>query len=99
MQYLDKLEGNESRFEELTRRMGDPDIIGDNEAYRKTAKQQSELGEVVEKYREWKKVNADLEGARLMLSEPEPELQEMAREDIARMEPDIDQLEKELKIL
>src|SRR4051794_40112615 len=99
MQYLDKLEGIEARFEQLTRQMGDPEIIGDNDAYRKTAKQQSELGEVVEKYREWKKVHADLEGARLMLNEPEPEMQEMAREDIARLEPGIDQLEKELKLL
>src|SRR4051794_20876575 len=99
MQYLDKLEGIEARFEELTRQMGDPEVIGDNEAYRRAAKQQSELGEVVEKYRDWKKVHTDLEGVRLMLNEPEPELQAMAREDIARLEPEVEQLEKELKIL
>src|SRR3954451_19818238 len=99
MQYLDKLEGIEARFEELTRQMTDPEIISDNDAYRKTAKQQSELGEVVEKYREWKKVHGDLEGARLMLSEPDPELQVMAREDVERLEPELEQLEKDLKVL
>jgi len=99
MQYLDMLEGIEARFDELTRQMTDPEIISDNDAYRKTAKQHSELGEVVEKYREWKKVHGDLEGARLMLSEPDPELQVMAREDVERLEPELEQLEKDLKVL
>ena len=67
MQYQEKLDGIEARFEDLTRQMADPELISDNDRYRKTAKQQSELGEVVAKYREWKKVNADLEGARQML--------------------------------
>src|SRR3954462_13705897 len=99
MQYLDMLDGIEARFEELTRQMTDPEIISDNDAYRKTAKQQSELGEVVEKYREWKKVHGDLEGARLMLSEPDPEIQIMAREDVDRLEPEIDRLETDLRFL
>ena len=68
MQYQEKLDGIEARFEDLTRQMADPEIISDNDRYRKTAKQQSELGEVVAKYREWKKVHADLEGARQMLA-------------------------------
>ncbi|MBC8166168.1 MAG: PCRF domain-containing protein, partial [Bryobacteraceae bacterium] len=56
MQYQDKLQGIEARFEELTAQMADPEIISQNETYTKTARQQSELGEVVQKYREWKKV-------------------------------------------
>lgn len=99
MQYLDKLDDIETRFETLTRQMADPEVIGDNDAYRKTARQQSELGEVVEKYREWKKINSDLQGVRLMLSEPDAELQAMAREDVIRLEPLMDGLEKELKVL
>lgn len=99
MQYLDKLADIEQRFEDLTRQMADPEVIGDNEAYRKTARQQSELQEVVEKYREWKKVNSDLEGARQMLAEDDEELQAMAREDVERLEPTIESLEKELKLL
>jgi peptide chain release factor 1 len=99
MQYLEKLDGIEARFEELTGQMADPEVLSDPDAYRKTAKQQSELGEVVAKYREWKKVHADLEGARLMLHEPEEELAAMAQEDVERLEPQLEQLEKELKIL
>src|SRR4028119_396082 len=99
MQYTEKLDGIESRFEELTRQMGDPELISDNDRYRKTAKQQSELGEVVAKYREWKKVSADLEGARQMLQEPDEELQQMAAADVEQLQPALERIENELKLL
>src|SRR5919107_5028440 len=99
MQYLEKLDGIEARFEELTRQMADPELISDNDRYRKTAKQQSELGEVVAKYREWKKVAADLDGARQMLQEPDPELQQMAAADVQQLQPVLERIENELKLL
>jgi peptide chain release factor 1 len=99
MQYREKLDAIEARFEELTRQMTDPEIISDNDRYRKVAKQQSDIGELVAKYREWKKVNADLEGARPMLDEPDDELRQMAADDIARLEPELERIEQELKVL
>jgi peptide chain release factor 1 len=99
MQYTQKLDGIETRFEELTRQMADPDVISQNDSYRKISKQQSELGEVVAKYREWKKVASDLSGARQMLAEPDPEIKQMANEDITRLEPELQRIEDELKIL
>jgi peptide chain release factor 1 len=99
MQYLEKLDGIEARFEDLTRQMTDPEIINDNDRYRKTAKQQSDLNEVVGKYRQWKKVSADLEGARLMLEESDAELRQMAEDDVQRLEPELQRIEQELRIL
>jgi peptide chain release factor 1 len=99
MQYLDKLEGLEARHNELTRLMADPEVLADPDNYRKTAKQESEISDLVAKYREWKKVHADLEGARQMLAESDPELAEMAREDVDRLEPLLETLERELRIL
>jgi peptide chain release factor 1 len=99
MQYQEKLDGIESRFEELTRQMAEPDLISDNDRYRKVAKQQSELGDVVAKYREWKKVRADLEGARQMLTEADEELQQMAAADVEKLEPELEKIENDLKIL
>jgi len=99
MQYREKLDGIEARFEDLTRQMADPGLISDNERYRKVAKQQSELNEVVAKYREWNKVHADLEGARQMLQESDPELQQMAAADVALLEPELTRIENDLKIL
>ena len=54
----------EERFEELTGQMADPAVISDDDQYRKVAKAQSELSEVVAKYREWKKATSELEQAR-----------------------------------
>jgi peptide chain release factor 1 len=99
MQYQEKLDGIESRFEELTRQMAEPELISDNDRYRKVAKQQSELGDVVAKYREWKKVHADLEGARQMLTEADEELQQMAAADVEKLEPELEKIENDLKIL
>ena len=99
MQYVQKLDGIEARFEDLTQQMADPETISEPDRYRKTAKQQSELSEIVGKYREWKKIHGDLEGVRAMLTESDPELREMAREDVERLEPEMERIEAELKVL
>jgi peptide chain release factor 1 len=99
MQYLGKLDELESRYERLTADMMDPAVLNDPDQYRKIAKSRSDVEEVVAKYREWKKMNGDLEGARLMLAEADPELRQMAEEDVARLEPGIERIEGELKIL
>ncbi|MBX5495604.1 MAG: peptide chain release factor 1 [Bryobacteraceae bacterium] len=99
MQYTQKLDEIESRFEELTRLMADPAIINDSEAYRKTAKAQSELSEIVSKYREWKQVRRNLEDSRQMLDESDPELRQMALEEVERLEPKLADIENDLKIL
>lgn len=88
MQYTQKLDEIESRFEELTRQMADPAVISDADAYRKTAKSQSELSEMVAKYRDWKRVSRNLEESRQMLKETDPELRQMAMEDVQRLEPE-----------
>ena len=74
-------------------------MIGDSDQYRKAAKAHSELAEIVSLYREWKKVAADLGQARSMMSEPDQELQQMAADEIARLEPEQTRIEEELKIL
>src|ERR1043166_2085708 len=99
MQFVPKLQQIEVRFEDLTRQLADPAIISDGEQYRKAAKARSDLDEVVSKYREWKKVSGELEQARGMLAEPDPELREMALEETARLAPELDRIEQELKFL
>jgi peptide chain release factor 1 len=99
MQFRDRLDQTEVRFEELTRQLADPVVIGDSDQYRKAAKAHSEISEIVSLYREWKKLDADLGQARSMMSESEPELQQMAADEIARIEPEQARIEEELKIL
>src|SRR6266536_1868569 len=99
MEFLQKLEKIETRFEDLNRQMADPAVISDAEQYRKITKAHSELSEVVEKYREWKKVHRDLRESRGMLAESDPDLRQMAQDEVARLEPLEQQIEDDLKIL
>ena len=99
MQFAAKLEQLEKRYEELTEQMADPAVIGDADQYRKVTKTQSELAEIVSKYREWKKVDDGLSQARGMLEDNDPELQAMAEEELGRLEPERERIEGELKVL
>src|SRR6187402_844770 len=99
MQYSDKLDHLEKRFEELTSQMADPSVIADNETYRKTAKQQRDMELVVGKYREYKVAAENLQQAQGMLLESDPDMRAMAEEEIASLTPQIVTLEEELKFL
>ncbi|MCC6539050.1 MAG: peptide chain release factor 1 [Bryobacterales bacterium] len=99
MKYRERLDVIEQRFEALTAQMADAEVISNPETYRKTAKAQVDLSETVDKYRQWKKVNADLEGARAMLAETDEEMRALAQEDVTRLEPELEKIENELKIL
>ncbi len=99
MQFRDRLDQTEVRFEEVTRQLADPAVIGDSDQYRKAAKAHSELSEIVSLYREWKKLAADLGQARSMMTEPDQELQQMAAEEVTRIEPEQARIEEELKVL
>ena len=89
MQYRQKLDDIEARFEELTGQMADNDVISDSDRYRNVTKSHSELSEIVAKYREWKKSSANADEARLMLEEADPELRKMAVDELAAMEPQL----------
>src|SRR5579863_322838 len=99
MQYEQRLNEVERRYDELTRQMADPAIIGDSETYRKTTKAQSDLADLVSKYRQYKQVKQNLDEARLMLNEPDAEMRQMATEEIDRFGPELPRLEEELKVL
>src|SRR5438552_15856307 len=99
MQYSQKLDEMEARFEELTQQMADPAVISDGDAYRKTAKARSELEEVVNKYREYKQVERNYDEGRQMVDDPDVELRQMAADEIHRLEPELARLEAELKFL
>jgi peptide chain release factor 1 len=99
MHYQDRLDEAETRYNELTARMSDPAVINDGEQYRKIAKAESELTELVSKYRQWKKAQQELQDARVMLTENEPELRQMAEAEVVRLEPELAAIEQDLELL
>jgi len=99
MQFAPRLEQLEKRFDELTAQMADAAVIADADQYRKITKAQSEISEVVSKFRDWKKVEDSLSQARAMLDERDPELRAMAEEEVAQMEPELARIEEQIKVL
>jgi peptide chain release factor 1 len=99
MQYRDRLDEAEARYNELTARMIDPAVINDPDQYRKAAQEQSELTEMVTKYRDWKKAEQELREARSMLSETDPELRQLAEMEIIRLEPQLGAMERDMELL
>ncbi len=99
MQFAPKLEQLEKRFEELNQLMSNPAVISDGEQYRKISKERADLEEPVGKFREWKSVEDSLSQARGMLQENDAELKAMAEEEVARLEPQLAEIEKQIKIL
>jgi peptide chain release factor 1 len=99
MQYQQRLEEMERRYEELTAQMADNSVISDAAQYRKVSKARSDLTEQVNKYRDWKDANKNLGEARAMLAESDLDLRAMAQEEVARLEPLLAQYEAELKVL
>ena len=92
-----KLEAVEERYEELNKKISDPDVIARNDEWRNYMKEHANLVDVVEKYREYKKAKAGLEEAKLMLDDKD--LKELAEMEIEELKEKIPVLEEELKIL
>jgi peptide chain release factor 1 len=97
---LEKLAQIEKTYEELTEQISSPEIMSDMKAYAKAMKQHRSLGEIVEKYREVKKMQEDLGGARDLFQAADDEaMREMAGLEIADIEQRLPQAEEELKFL
>jgi len=98
---LDKLKSVEQTYNELTRRLADPDTARNPDEYQKVAKSRSSFEEVVNTYDTWKIAQEELVGARQVLKESntDPELQEIAALEVDDLESKLISLENRLKIL
>jgi peptide chain release factor 1 len=98
---LDKLKSVEQTFNELTRRLGDPDVAKDPGEFQRVAKTRSSLEEVVNTYDAWKIAEAQLTEVRQILKDAggDLEMQEMASAEVAELEDKIQHLESRLKVL
>jgi peptide chain release factor 1 len=97
---LVKLDQIEARYEELSHELSAPELLANPSAYAKVAKQHRALGEVVQQYRQWKSLKAELAGAReLADGTDEDELREMARQEIDSLEQRLEAADTQLKLL
>lgn len=98
---LDKLNSVEQTFNELTRRLADPDVATDPTEFQRIARARASLEETVNTYDDWKRSQTNLEGARQILKEAggDQELREMAAMEIEELSDRVQTLEQRLKIL
>ncbi len=98
---IEKLNSVEQTFQELTRRMADPDVASDPDEFQRIAKSRSSLEETVTTYAEWQATGDELIGAREIYKEAssDPEMKEMAGLEVAELEEKLGSLEARLKVL
>jgi peptide chain release factor 1 len=97
---LDRLEEIAQRHEDLLAQQADPEVAVDPERSRDVAKKIAELVPVVSAYREYRQVEAELDGVREVLAEAEEaELKTMAETEMSALQERLDGLEQRLKLL
>lgn len=97
---LDRLQAVENRYEKLNELLSDPEVISDTNKLREYSKEQSDIQETVEVYREYKDVREQLKDAKAMLEEKlDAEMRDMVKEEVSELESQEKTLSERLKIL
>ncbi len=96
---LSKLETLAERHEEVAALLGDAEVISDQNKFRELSREYSELETVVRCYESYTRVVQDIEEASLMLQDSDPELREMAKEEVDDGKERREELEAELQTL
>jgi len=96
---IDKLEAVEARYDELLALIADPAVQADAAKYREHAKAISDLEPLIEKYREFKSVDRQIQEAQELARGGDAEMAALAREELRTLEPRRESLLEELKVL
>ncbi|MBX9713800.1 MAG: peptide chain release factor 1 [Pseudomonadaceae bacterium] len=94
---LNKLDALQDRFEELTALLGDAEVISNQNHFRAYSKEYAEVEPVVSAYRQLRKVQGDLEGAQALLKDSDPDMREMAEDEVAEAKLQLVELEANLQ--
>ena len=96
---FDKLDFILQKYEELSLKVSDPDIINNQPLWQKYIKEMGEMEPIVNKYKEYKKAKGGIAEAKEMLDSGDDELKELAKMELSELEDKIPAMEEELKVL
>ncbi len=96
---FEKLDSLEKRLGEIEEKLYDPAVIGDRGLFTRLGKERSELVEVVETYRTFRHNREELEQSRVLLGDSDPDIRDMARQEIPRLQGELERIEAKLKHL
>ncbi len=94
---INKLDLLQDRFEELTALLGDAEVISNQTQFRAYSKEYAELEPVYQAFSSFRKVQGDLEGAQALLKDSDPDMREMAEEEVAEAKAQLIELEATLQ--
>jgi len=94
-----KLKEIVNKYEELERKLSNPEVVNNRAEYLKITKEHSEIRDIVEAYRQYEKINLQIEEDQKLLQENDEELKELLKEEIPELKAKREQLESDLKIL
>ena len=94
---IERLEATLKKYQELETELTKPEVLSDINKTRKYSKEMSDLEDIVNCYKKYKKILNDIDEAKEMLSDPE--LGEMAKEELKTLEEEKTKLDGELEIL
>ncbi|MCR5034301.1 MAG: peptide chain release factor 1 [Clostridia bacterium] len=96
---FDKLDFITEKYDELSKKVSDPDVINNQPVWQKYIKEMGEIEPIVKKYTEYKKAKEDLAEAKEMLEDGDEDMRELAKMEIPDLEETITNAEDELKVL
>ena len=97
---FDKLEDLLIRYEEIMGELQEPDVVNDQDRFRRLMKEQNDLTPIVEAYKEYKECKQAIDDSLLMLEEEsDEEMRELAKEELNGSKARVEELEQEMKIL
>ena len=96
---FDKLQGVENRFTEIETLLSDPKIVQDQDAYQKYVREHAELNRVVAVFRQFKQIVQAIEESQDLLKDGDPQIKDLAQDEIVALGAEKEKLEAELKML
>ena len=96
---LDKLEAIQDRYYYLEEKLSDPDVLSDMKQFAKINKEYKDLSEIVDTFKEYNLTAANIESAREMLKDTDPEMKEMAQMELETLQPTLTELDEKIKYL
>ena len=95
----EKLKGVAERFYEIEKRLSDPQIVNNREEYQKLIRKHAELNKIVSAFKVYQETLQGIEDSKELLQDSDPEIKNLAREELADLNRRKDELEDELQKL
>ena len=96
---LAKLENLERHFEDVEQQLSSPEVLSDQERYRKLTKAHADLKEVVDVFRVYRDLRTRLDEAKELYDDPDVEIRSMAQEEAKELEASLESMERELTLM